>query len=58
MLDKGAIVIDVRTSEEFKGGRVKDAKNIPLQLIQDKLSEIKQFKRPIVLCCASGMRSG
>ena len=39
MLDKGAIVIDVRTSEEFEGGSVKDAKNNPLQIIQ------KQAKR-------------
>lgn len=55
---KGAIVIDVRTPEEFKSGHVKGAKNIPLQQINTRTEEILRMKKPVILCCASGMRSG
>lgn len=51
------IVIDVRTRAEFSGGHVAGSKNIPLQEIPERLEEIKAIGKPIVLCCASGMRS-
>ncbi|MES2587903.1 MAG: rhodanese-like domain-containing protein [Bacteroidota bacterium] len=54
---KGTI-IDVRTKEEFMGGHVVGSINIPLQEIQQRLSEIKNLNQPLVLCCASGARSG
>ena len=55
---RGAIIIDVRTPAEFAGGHAKGAVNIPLDTLESKLSTIKQYQKPIVLCCASGMRSG
>lgn len=51
-------IIDVRTPEEFMGGNVAGSINIPLQEIEERLAEIKSFEQPIVLCCASGNRSG
>lgn len=51
-------VIDVRTPEEFMGGHVADSKNIPLNEVQARLDEIKELPQPILLCCASGNRSG
>mgnify|MGYP001335333348 FL=1 len=51
-------VIDVRTPAEFEGGNVAGSINIPLNEIQLRVSEIKQIPQPIVLCCASGIRSG
>ena len=51
-------IIDVRSPEEFNSGHVKESKNIPLQEITLHLSEIKSMKTPILLCCASGNRSG
>ncbi len=53
----GAIIIDVRSEGEFAGGHVKGAKNIPLPKVSGNLAKIKAFKKPVVLCCASGMRS-
>lgn len=58
MLKAGAVVIDVRTRQEFMGGNVQGSKNYPLQEIQAKISELKKMKKPLVLCCASGNRSG
>ncbi|MBS1643186.1 MAG: rhodanese-like domain-containing protein [Bacteroidetes bacterium] len=51
-------VIDVRTPAEFAGGSVVGSINIPLNEIEIHAAEIKQMQQPIVLCCASGMRSG
>ncbi len=55
---KGAIVIDVRSTGEFQGGHVKGAKNIPLPDLEKRKNEILHYKKPVVFCCASGMRSG
>jgi len=51
-------IIDVRTHAEFSGGHVANSINIPLQEIQQRLDEIKKLQQPIILCCASGNRSG
>mgnify|MGYP006137954403 FL=1 len=58
MPNNGAVIIDVRTPAEFQGGHVAGSKNIPLQRIQGNVSEIKKIGKPVVLCCASGARSG
>jgi rhodanese-related sulfurtransferase len=51
-------IIDVRSEGEFAMGHAEDAINIPLHDIDDRLEEIKQIKGEIILCCASGNRSG
>lgn len=58
MLQNGAVVIDVRTPEEYKQGHVQGSKNIPLDKIPGSVQKIKGMNKQIVLCCASGMRSG
>ena len=58
LLNKGAILIDVRSPKEYAQGKVKGSQNIPLDNLTIKLPQIKALKQPIVLCCASGMRSG
>ena len=57
IIENGAIIIDVRTPGEFVGGHVKGSVNIPLDKIQGNIDKIKGYKKPIVVCCASGMRS-
>ncbi|MFN8430178.1 MAG: rhodanese-like domain-containing protein [Spirosomataceae bacterium] len=51
-------IVDVRTIGEFMGGNVAGSKNIPLNEIPSRMDEIKALKMPLVLCCASGNRSG
>lgn len=58
LLQSGAVIIDVRTVREFNGGHVKNSVNIPLDQINQNLAKIKAYKKPIITCCASGMRSG
>lgn len=52
-----AVVIDVRTPAEFACGHVKDSINMPLPEIPRRLNELRNMEN-IVLCCASGGRSG
>ena len=51
-------IVDVRTYEEFMGGHVADSINIPLNEIPQRIAELQQLKAPLILCCASGNRSG
>jgi phage shock protein E len=55
-LESGAIIVDVRTPEEFRDGAYPGAKNIPLSDLGPRLGEIPKDK-PVVLYCASGARS-
>jgi rhodanese-related sulfurtransferase len=56
-LEKDAIILDVRTANEFAEGHIKNAKNIDLQVLNSKISEIKKWNKPVITCCRSGMRS-
>ncbi|MGL2963164.1 rhodanese-like domain-containing protein [Flavobacterium sp. RSB2_4_14] len=55
--DKGAVIIDVRSPGEFQGGHIKGSKNIPLNTIGNQIDAIKKGNKPVIVCCASGMRS-
>ncbi|MGB0202390.1 MAG: rhodanese-like domain-containing protein, partial [Candidatus Poseidoniaceae archaeon] len=57
LLKNGAIVVDVRTSGEYRSGHVKGSKNIPLQSLSGKVKKLKKKNKVIITCCASGMRS-
>jgi phage shock protein E len=57
-IDKNATVVDVRTPQEFAGQHFPGAINIPLVDITRRISEFKQFQKPIVAYCRSGNRSG
>lgn len=53
----GATFVDVRSAAEFANGNAPGTINIPLQELGSRLSEIPKSS-PVVLCCASGTRSG
>jgi len=53
---QGAIILDVRSKGEFQSGHIKNAINIPLQELPNRISKLSKDK-PIITCCASGMRS-
>jgi phage shock protein E len=56
--EKKGTIVDVRSHEEFMGGHVAGSINIPLQTITDRMEELKDLTMPLILCCASGNRSG
>ena len=56
-LRNGAAVIDVRTPREFDEGHIPQSINIPVDRINTSAQRIKGMNKPIIFCCASGMRS-
>ncbi|MFN3603699.1 MAG: rhodanese-like domain-containing protein [Leptonema sp. (in: bacteria)] len=58
-IKQGAIVIDVRTPEEYQTGHLKNSFNIPYDQIEQHLKELEKYKdKTIILYCRSGRRSG
>lgn len=57
LVKRGAVIVDVRTKSEFAGGHVKGAINIPLDTLPQNLNKLKDKGKPVITCCASGMRS-
>ena len=53
-----AYILDVREGDEFAAGHLPEANSIPLAKLAERVSEIEKYKdKPIIVCCASGMRS-
>jgi rhodanese-related sulfurtransferase len=56
--NKNTIVVDVRTSGEFKSGHIPGAKSIPVGAINSRIGELEKYKsEPVLVHCASGGRS-
>lgn len=53
---RGAIIIDVRTPQEFATGNIKGSINIPISVLLHKVAGLDKDK-PIIVYCASGARS-
>jgi phage shock protein E len=56
-IEKGAVIIDVRTANEFRQGHLQGSKNIPLNEIRSKLEMISKWNKPVITVCLSGSRS-
>lgn len=57
-LSKDAVILDVRTSREYKLESIKGAKHIPLDVLRNHVDELKNLNKSVIVYCASGMRSG
>lgn len=57
-LAEGALVIDVRSPEEFRSGKVPGAINLPLGEVRTKIAQVvKDKQQPLLVHCLSGGRS-
>lgn len=57
LIKQGAVILDVRSKEEFEGGHVKGALNIPLDTLSSNFKKIGDKDTYIITCCMSGGRS-
>jgi len=57
LMEQGAVVIDVRTPDEYRGGHIRNSKNFPLDMLGGKTAEIKKMNKPVITVCRSGARS-
>jgi rhodanese-related sulfurtransferase len=56
--DQAALILDVRTAEEFADAHIDGALNIPVQELQQRYVELGQDKQQsIIIYCRSGARS-
>ena len=58
LVDAGALLVDVRTPEEFKAGHIDGAKNIPISEVEQRMGEFGAKDGVVVVYCRSGRRSG
>ena len=53
-----ALIVDVREPAEFSTGHLRDAKNIPLAELSNRIGELDKFKsKAVITVCQSGTRS-
>ncbi len=57
IIKEGALLVDVRTPQEFADGSVRGAINIPLDQVNNQSAKFQGHKN-IILFCRSGNRSG
>ena len=55
LIKNGAVVVDVRTPQEFKSGNYKGSKNIPLSSISNSIKQLTG--KEVILVCRSGGRA-
>lgn len=58
LVSEGAVILDVRTQQEYNSGHIKTSLHIPLNEITANLHKLPNKNIPVITCCASGMRSG
>ena len=56
LVKQGAVILDVRSKGEYQNGHIKGSINISVDTLANNLGKLKKDK-PIITCCASGMRS-
>ncbi|WP_249983559.1 rhodanese-like domain-containing protein [Polaribacter sp. Z022] len=57
-LEKGAVILDVRTKAEWDEGHTAGAKHVVLTVIPLEIEKIKAWNKPVIAVCRSGARSG
>jgi phage shock protein E len=56
-IEENAVIVDVRTEEEFSSGHIDKALNIPHDRISELEKHVSDKNRPVLLYCLSGMRA-
>ncbi len=56
-LNNGAVILDVRSQREWDSGHIENAIHIPIDDLINRVDEIKSLNKPVIACCASGVRS-
>ncbi len=54
---KGAVLLDVRSEEEYRSGHIPGSINVPVEVINTVSKKIPDHNTPVFSYCLSGMRS-
>jgi rhodanese-related sulfurtransferase len=55
---RDALVLDVRSAEDFGKGHVLNARNVPLAQLDRRAAELQKYKAKPVIVCEDGARAG
>jgi rhodanese-related sulfurtransferase len=59
MMNDGAVLVDVRSVNQFKDGHIAGARNVPGDQVADGAKALEKFRdKTIITCCESGVTSG
>ena len=59
LMNGGALMVDVRSANQFKDGHINGAKNVPGDQIAAGAPALERFKdKTVIVCCESGVTSG
>ncbi len=56
---KSAVLVDVRTADEFGNGHIARSLNLPLDSLESSLKKLNKHRsKPLILVCQAGNRAG
>jgi rhodanese-related sulfurtransferase len=59
LANSGALLLDVRDSQEYEAGHIIEARNLPAAELGAKAETLKKYKeKPVIVYCESGAASG
>jgi rhodanese-related sulfurtransferase len=59
LMNDGAVLVDVRSVNQFKDGHISGARNVPGDQVADGAKALEKFRdKTIITCCESGITSG
>lgn len=59
LANSGALLLDVRASQEYEAGHIIEARNLPAADLPDKAETLKKYKeKPVIVYCENGAASG
>jgi rhodanese-related sulfurtransferase len=59
MMNEGAVIVDVRTANQFKDGHISGARNVPGEQIADDAKALEKLGgKTLIMCCDSGPMAG
>jgi rhodanese-related sulfurtransferase len=59
LMNSGAVLVDVRSANQFKDGHINGARNVPGDQIAAGAAALEKLKdKTLIMCCDSGTTSG
>jgi rhodanese-related sulfurtransferase len=56
LLNQGALLLDVRSKDQFDTGHVIDARNVPSADLAQGVETLRKYRdKPVITCCETGM---
>lgn len=54
LINQGAVVVDLRSPEQFKQGHIGEARNVPMEELEQQADKLARAGNGVVLYCADG----